>query len=116
MGRPKSVLVRILEVVDKPLGFFVLALLIIESFLALVLSLSNLNEEHKFYGLLLGVGMFLFVVVVVSFIVAWKPQNLTYDRDAHLIDRGKATFGTDAKPVAAIETLLATQEKAGESK
>lgn len=91
-----STAVRIIEVIDKPLGFYVLALLIVESFLGLVLvGAKNLKGVYLNIGMWMGVGMFILVILVVTVSVLWKPQNLTFDRDAHLIDRGRAPFGTD---------------------
>lgn len=98
---PSPTSVRILEVIDKPLGFYVLSLLIVESFLGCVLvGAKSIQATDAFYGLCLGVGMFVLVVIVVTIITLWRPQNLTYDRDAHLIDRGKAQFGTDRNTVS----------------
>ena len=98
---PRPTTVRILEVIDKPLGFYVLSLLIVESFLGLVLVGSKaLQAQEVYHGLCLGVGMFVLVVIVVSIITLWRPQNLTYDRDAHLIDRGKTQYGTERQPLS----------------
>jgi hypothetical protein len=109
-----STVVRIIEVIDKPLGFYVLALLIIESFLGLVLvGAKNLQGEQLYNGMWMGVGMFILVIAVVTIIVLWKPQNLTFDKNAHLIDRGKATFGTDKKPVKNRDDQFPTIAKNG---
>lgn len=89
--------VRIIECIDKPLGFFVLALLIVESFLGTVLIFSNFTEDHRFYGMLIGVIMFIFVIVMVVILVWNKPHNLTYDKEAHLVDTGKIPYGDDSK-------------------
>ena len=43
----------------------------------------------------LGVGMFVLVVAVVSTLVWFKADYLTYDKEAHLRDKGKPPFGTD---------------------
>ncbi len=88
----------VLKVITSPLGFFVLALLIAETMITIVLVKSDLEQAQKFYGLLLGVGMFVLVVLVVTLLVVFKAENLIFDRDAHLIDRGKIPYGSDAHP------------------
>ena len=79
----KSIRVSIIEAIRSPLGFFVLALLIVEGFIALVLIKSDLNELHKFIGMLIGVILFLLLVIVVGFLVWFKPKNLTYSEAGH---------------------------------
>ena len=46
----------------------------------------DLPPELKATGLYAGVGMFVLVLVVVSFLVWQKPENLIYDKEAHLMD------------------------------
>jgi heme A synthase len=82
----KSLPVRvgIINAINSPLGFYVLALLIAEAAIGMVLVESDLTAKDKFYGLILAVGMFVLVVIVVTLLVWFKPKNLTFDRDAHL--------------------------------
>jgi hypothetical protein len=87
----------VLKAINSPLGFFVLALLIAETTIGLVLIKSDLDAKDKFCGLLLAVGMFVLVVIVVTVLVWFRAQNLTYDRDAHLIDSGKIPYGSRDK-------------------
>ena len=84
-----------MKAITSPLGFYVLALLIAEATIGLVLIKSDLDAKDKFYGLLLAVGMFVLVVIVVTVLVCFQAHNLTYDRQAHLIDRGKVPYGSD---------------------
>ena len=56
---------RIIEAITAPLGFFVLALLIVETFLASVLVGAGLTDVYKSIGMWLGVGLFVFVNVLV---------------------------------------------------
>jgi len=91
------------KAITSPLGFYVLALLIVETTIGLVLIKSDLDAKDKFYGLILAVGMFVLVVVLVTVLVWFKAQDLTYDRDAHLIDSGKTSYGSDAKEIQAAE-------------
>jgi hypothetical protein len=95
----------IIKSINTPLGFFVLALLIVESFLGLVVSMSNFSEEHKFYGLIIGVLMFIIVIAIVSLIVWYKPEHLVYTEEGQLIERGKIPYGTSEKPVDNIDKL-----------
>lgn len=89
----------IIEAITTPLGFFVLALLIVESFLSSVLVFANLESKDKITGMWIGVCMFIIVVFIVAIIDWFKPSNLTFDRDAHLLDRGIVPWGTDQRRV-----------------
>ena len=74
-----------MEVITAPLGFFVLALLIVETFLATALIANkNLAPSDVKICVFLGVGMFILVVGIVAILVWQKPDNLTFDKDAHL--------------------------------
>jgi len=81
---------KIIEAVSAPLGFFVLALLIIESFLAIVLIGGNLDTVHKITGMWLGVGLFVLVTLAVFFLVWFKPENLTFNAENHIRNKGTA--------------------------
>lgn len=84
--------------IRAPLGFFVLALLIVEAFLGSVLVGSDLTPEKKFYAVWIGVGMFLLVIVIVSILVWFKPRNLMFDQYGHLVDSGRiAPYGDNGK-------------------
>jgi hypothetical protein len=85
---------QIIEFVTAPLGFFVLALLIVESFLATVLILADIQEQHRVTGMYVGVVLFVFLVAIVSLFVWEKPDNLTFDKEAHLRNMNKPPFGT----------------------
>lgn len=102
---------KIIEAISAPLGFFVLALLIVESFLAIVVIGGNLEKHDQITGMWLGVGLFVIVTVAVFVLVWFKPQHLTFDKEAHLIDRGKAPFGTNSRPVINRDELLPSESK-----
>lgn len=74
--------VGIIAAISAPLGFFVLALLIVEGFLGTVL--VSAHETLQQSGVILciwqGVGMFVLVVVAVVILVWNKPENLTLDK------------------------------------
>lgn len=89
----------LIEAITSPLGFFVLALLIVEAFLATVLLGAQLQPDQKMICVWLGVGMFVLVVTGVWLLVWTKPANLTFDKYAHLVDRGKIPYGTDQERV-----------------
>jgi tetratricopeptide (TPR) repeat protein len=71
---------RLIEAIVAPLGFYVLALLIVEAFIGTVMISRNLDERFVF----VGIGMFVLVVVVVTVLVWMKPGHLTFDKMAHL--------------------------------
>ena len=100
-----SVWVKIIEAVTAPLGFFVLALLIVEAFLASVMIGGNLSEANQMTGVWIGVCLFIIVTIAVWILVWFKPQHLTFDKEAHLIDRGKVPFGTESTPVKSVKDL-----------
>ena len=73
--------IKIIEGIAAPLGFFVLALLIVESFLAIVLVGADLQNNDKILAMWLGVGLFIMVTIAVFILVWFKPQNLTFDKN-----------------------------------
>lgn len=92
--------IKLIEAVTTPLGFFVLALLIVEAFLATVLVWAELNSTDKMIGVWLGVGLFILVVGVVTILVWHRPMYLTFDKDAHLLDRGKVPYGSNQAQIS----------------
>lgn len=81
--------------INTPLGFFVLALLIVEAFLAAVLIGTELESWQRMTCILVGVILFVLVNIAVFSLVWLKPENLIFDKEAHLIDRGKV-YGTES--------------------
>lgn len=76
--------IGVIEAVSAPLGFFVLALLIVETFLGTVLLGASVAPADILRCIYLGVGMFLVVVGVVAGLVWAKPDHLTFGRSEHL--------------------------------
>lgn len=111
-----SAVQRIIEAITAPLGFFVLALLIVEAFLATVLVGAELTAGDKTTGMWLGVGLFILVTVAVFVLVWFKPQNLTFDKEAHLIDSGKIPFGSNDEPLDPEKRFSSKRTKAKEEK
>lgn len=117
-GQPNADVSRrkVIAAISAPLGFFVLALLIVETFLATVLIGANLEKENKMCGIWLGVSLFVVVVVGVWVLVWFKPENLVFDQDAILADRGKVPYGTDKRQITNPSLLSPTEPEEGKSK
>ena len=90
---------RLILAINSPLGFFVLALLIVESFLGIVLTYADIDKEYKNTFISIGCGLFVLVTIIVSLLVWFKPENLTFDKDAHLVDKGKWVYGSDQQTI-----------------
>ncbi len=94
----------IIKAITSGLGFFVLSLLIVESFLTAVLVLSDLDQKGKFIGMLIGASLFLIVVVIVAFLVKTCPQNLMFgekslfDLEKEKMKKGSQERGTKEIP------------------
>lgn len=72
--------VGVLQAVNTPLCFYVLALLIIEAFLGLGITTGKLDEETKRYCINWGLALFIGIIVIVSLFAWFKPDKLIYDR------------------------------------
>lgn len=70
--------------ITTPLGFFVLALLIVEATLGIVLMQSKLSEEHVWAGFLYMIAVFIGVIAIVSVFTIFCPRNLLYGKEEHL--------------------------------
>ena len=90
----ESTRTSILSVIKSPLGFFVLALLIVESSLTIILTVADLTQDQRMNGLYLGAGLFVLVVIVVTLLVWNKPENITLDQDK-LVELRKFTAQQD---------------------
>ncbi|HEY6095724.1 MAG TPA: hypothetical protein VIU93_12305 [Gallionellaceae bacterium] len=110
-SEPGPVRAKLVEAINTPLGFFVLALLIVESFLATVLLGAELESTQKMNCILIGVALFIFVVAIVGLFVWFKPLHLTFDRDAHLLDRGKLPYGTNQNTMSASAALSGQKQQ-----
>ena len=116
MNNSKDIWVRIVESITAPLGFFVLALLIVESFLASVLIFAGLEKAEKMIGIYIGAGLFILVTVAVAILDWFKATNLVYDKEAHLRERGRPPFGTSTGIVENRDELLSKEPDRGEIK
>ena len=73
----------VIQAITTPLGFYVLALLIVEATLGIVLVCSRLDPDKVWYGFLCIIGIFIGVIVVVT-LFAWRnPRHLLYGKEEH---------------------------------
>jgi hypothetical protein len=109
----------LVSVINTPLGFFALSLLIVEGFIGIILVGSGLNKtgttgvnnnltgNQKFAGMLLGIFLFVLVVVMVTILVWFKPTHLTFSERSHL--EHEKMYGDQSTPKS--ETSLKKEEK-----
>lgn len=83
----------VIKAVTSPLGFFALSLLTVEIFLAIVLIYSGLDQKSKFIGMLIGAGLFLAVIIIVTILVFFAPKKLLFGEEGHLLEEGKIPYG-----------------------
>lgn len=96
----------IINTVNSPLGFFALSLLIVEGFLGIVLIFSGLENNGKFWGMIIGTLLFGLVVIIVSLLVAFKPKNITFGQESHLMEEGKYPPYGDKEAIISKRELL----------
>ena len=89
---------KTIKIVNTPLSFFVLALLIIESFLALIILKSDIDNAFKIPLIYAGLILFLIEIsYVFCLIYIGKAKDLTYNKENHFaID--KITVTRDGGP------------------
>lgn len=76
--------------VNTPLGFFALALLIIEGFLGTALIGAKLPSNLQMQCVYLGVGLFVLVICIVALMVWYKSKDLTFgSKDHKEVDKAK---------------------------
>ena len=76
---------NIINVITSPLGFFALALMIVEGFLGIILIFSKEQDlKFNFWGMIIGALLFIIVVVLVWIMVWGRPGNLTLEGKHHL--------------------------------
>jgi hypothetical protein len=76
--------IDVIKSITTPLGFYVLALLIVEATLAIVLTSSKLNSNQVWSGFLWMIGIFIGTLVIVTLFAALKPQHLLFGKEEHL--------------------------------
>ena len=93
-GRRRSVV----SYVKSPLGFYVLALLIIETFLLGAGRLFGLSESVRIVALATGVALFVGVVVIVTVLVIKYPKALVFSEHSHLEWESMHVLGDNLHP------------------
>ena len=93
---------QVVGVVRSPLGFFTLALLIVEGFLVGAGALFNLPVEVRIIELAVGVFLFLFVVCMVCWLVVKHPTNLVFSERSHIQFAEMQIYGTSSHAVTGV--------------
>jgi len=102
-GRSKSMIssrLRVVTAAHSPLGFFVLALLIVESFLLGSGTLFSLSETWKITSICIGVFLFLIVFGAVLWLVIAYPQNLVFGEESHVQYAAMKLYGTESRLIS----------------
>ncbi len=102
-----SVRSRVIQAIHSPLGFFVLALLIVETFLLGAGIWFGLSEGWKITAIGVGVALFVFVFLTVVWLVVNYPQNLVFSEESHIRFAALRIFGTEGHHITGtrLETL-----------
>jgi hypothetical protein len=82
-SKSKNAWVGIIQSITTPLGFYVLALLIVEGTLCIVLIASKLDSAKVWCGFLWMIGIFIGVIVVVTAFACLNPRHLLYGKEEH---------------------------------
>lgn len=75
----KATRANVIRQVQTPLGFYVLALLIVES--ALTATLGLVDKEQKLIVFKSIIWVFGSVIAIVTGLVAWDPKRLLYGKE-----------------------------------
>ncbi len=87
---------RVVQAVHSPLGFFVLALFIVETFLFGTGTWFALPDPWKIAAIGVGVLLFLIVFGTVVWLVVKHPQNLVFSEESHVQYAAMRLFGTES--------------------
>ena len=101
---------RAVQAVHSPLGFFVLALFIVEAFLLGAGIWFDLEDQLKLTALTVGVGLFLVVFGTVVFLVVKYPQNLVFSEESHVQYAAMKMFGSETKSITGRDLEALPQE------
>lgn len=86
---------KAVQAVHSPLGFFALALLIVEGFLFGAGAWFDLDPTMRIGAMAVGVVLFLVVFGTVVALVVKYPKNLVFSEESHLQYEGMQIFGTE---------------------
>jgi hypothetical protein len=90
---------NVVRYVRSPLGFYVLALLIIEAFLLGAGTLFSLPENIRVGALGVGVLLFIGVVTTVTVLVMKFPTGLVFSEESHLQWESMQLYGDNINPI-----------------
>lgn len=98
---------KAVQAVHSPLGFFVLSLLIVETFLFGTGTWFGLPEPWKIAAIGVGVLLFLLVFGTVVWLVVSYPQNLVFSEESHIQFAAMKMFGSEGHLITGrvLETL-----------
>lgn len=99
----------VIKAVTMPLGFYVLSLLIVETFLGVVYVKGNNNIYIQAISLAIGTLLFLVIVGIVTFLVIKHPENLTFKASDHI--NSKASDHINRKKMASYGSKEKEQRK-----
>lgn len=105
---------RIVRAAHSPLGFFVLALLIVETFLLGSGTWFGLSEMWKITAICIGVVLFLVVFGTVVWLVIAYPQNLVFGEESHVQYAAMKMFGTESRLITGHDLNALPQQAAPE--
>ena len=91
-----SLRTKAVQAVHSPLGFFVLALLIVETFLFGTGTWFGLPEPWKIAAIGVGILLFLVVFGTVVWLVVKYPQNLVFSEESHVQFAAMKMFGSES--------------------
>lgn len=92
---------KIISYVRSPLGFYVLALLIVETFLLGAGTWFGFSPETRILAMIIGVLLFIGVVATVTVLVIKFPTALVFSEDSHLEWESIQVFGDNSRPMSA---------------
>lgn len=107
-GTLYSVRHKAIQAIHSPLGFFALALLIVEGFLFGVGAWFDLSAGWRIAAMAVGVILFLIVFGTVVFLVVLYPKNLVFSEESHIQYDRMQIFGTEEREMTG-RTLTALE-------
>lgn len=90
---------KIISYVKSPLGFYTLALLIVESFLFAAGAFFNFSEAMRTFILFVGVMLFVGLIATVTTLVVKFPQFLVFSEESHLEWESMHVYGDSVRPL-----------------
>jgi len=96
---------KIVGAVRSPLGFFTLALLIVEGFLLGAGAFFELDRPMRITLIWVGIGLFLVVFAAVYRLVVKYPKNLVFTEESHIQFAAMKVYGESRAPVTGLELV-----------